>query len=360
MTEIRRVALINSDYKLAGGVKRIFNLAHPLQERGYQVQLYSPSLEMPSWSQYQEFTVRSLAESLRDETDCAVFFNPKCIPYRFLAKSPATHKVIYFLLNGGHYRKSYQRWIDRTERLPDVYLAGNNGRWRTHYKLRGKQDFDLIGGIDTEHFTPPVVARQRREAGEPLTVITQGRDPSNFKGKGTSAIIEELEGLASRIRLIVFSNQRVGYSSRKIELTEVVATPPSEMPKLYRSADLLIQYEDDAGGWSNTAAEAMACGTPVICTPYTTSDFAEHLKTCFVIERKPGAIRQAVEYLMDRPELLEEMAQGGHQRIQYFSWENVVDQCEEMFRVLAKKSTADLAAQGSGWRRTLDRFRTGF
>ena len=135
----------------------------------YQVQLYSPSLAMPSWSEHQDFTVRSLDESLRDETDCAIFFNPKCIPYRYLAKSPATHKVIYFLLNGGHYRQSYQRWIDRTQRLPDIVLAGNNGRWRTHYKLRSKQGFDLIGGIDIEHFRPPVVAPQPKDKGEQRT-----------------------------------------------------------------------------------------------------------------------------------------------------------------------------------------------
>ncbi|MCH7866490.1 MAG: glycosyltransferase family 4 protein [Myxococcales bacterium] len=360
MAKILTVALINSDYKLTGGVKRIFNIAHPLRERGYQVQLYSPSLAMPSWSEHQDFTVRSLDESLRDETDCAIFFNPKCIPYRYLAKNPATHKVIYFLLNGGHYKQSYQRWINRTQRLPDVCLAGNNGRWRNQYKLRGKQDFDLIGGIDLEHFTPPVEARQRRDPGERLTVITQGRDPSNFKGKGTNIIIKELEALSERIRLVIFSNKRVGCSSRKIELTEVVAIPPSEMPELYRSADLLIQNEDDAGGWSNTAAEAMACGTPIICTPYTTSDFVEQLKTCFVIERRSGAMREAVEYLLDRPKLLEEMAVCGHQRIQNFSWESVADQLEEMFRVLAKKSTAELAAAGSGFRRMLDRWSVGF
>lgn len=128
----------------------------------------------------------------------------------------------------------------------------------------------------------------------------------------------------------------------------------------YRSADLLIQNEDDAGGWSNTAAEAMACGTPIICTPYTTSDFVEQLKTCFVIERRSGAMREAVEYLLDRPKLLEEMAVCGHQRIQNFSWESVADQLEEMFRVLAKKSTAELAAAGSGFRRMLDRWSVGF
>ncbi len=220
---------------------------------------------MPSWSEHQDFTVRSLDESLRDETDCAIFFNPKCIPYR--------------------YRQSYQQWINRTQRLPDVCLAGNNGRWRNQYELRGKQDFDLIGGIDLEHFTPPVEARQRRDPGERFTVITQWRGRSNFKGKGTNIIIEELEALFERIRLVIFSNKRVGYSSRKIELTEVVATPPSKMPELYRSADLLIQNEDDAGGWSNTAAEAMACGTPIICTPYTTSDFVEQheqLESCLL------------------------------------------------------------------------------
>jgi glycosyltransferase involved in cell wall biosynthesis len=359
MAEIRTVALINSAYKLTGGVKRIFNIAHLLVARGYQVTLYSPSPEVPSWSEHQEFTVRSLDDSLRDATDCAIFFNPKCIPYRYLARSPATHRVIYFLLNGGHYRQSYQQWINRTWQFPDVHLAGNNGRWRTHYDLRGKQGFDLIGGIDTTHFTPPIEPRHDGDMRNPFTIITQGRDPKNFKGKGTDTIIEELEGLSTKIKLVVFSNKQVGYSAPKIELSEVVAVRPEEMPELYRSADLLIQNEDDAGGWSNTVAEAMACGTPVICTPYTTSDFAEHMKTAFVIERNPGEIRRAVDYLIDRPNLREEMAARGHSRIQRFSWESVVDQFEEMFRVLAQMSAADLAAKGNRVSRMLDRLRGG-
>ena len=114
MAEIRRVALIHSRCKLTGGVKRIFNVAHPLAERGYRVTLYSPSLEVPSWSDRRDLTDRSLEESLGDETDCAIFFNPKYIPYRYLARSPTTHKVIYFLLNGGHYKQSYERWCDIT------------------------------------------------------------------------------------------------------------------------------------------------------------------------------------------------------------------------------------------------------
>ena len=38
----------------------------------------------------------------------------------------------------------------------------------------------------------------------------------------------------------------MGYSSRKLELSEVVATPPSEMPKLYQSADDLAAA---GSGW---------------------------------------------------------------------------------------------------------------
>ena len=338
MSEVRKIALVHPAFKLSGGVKRMFTIAKLLRERGYEAVIYSNSRHMPAWSEHQDLEVRSLDASLRDAADCAIFFNPKHVPFRYLKRSPATHRVIYFLLNGGHYRRSYQRWINRTAHLPDVVLAGNNGRWRTHYDLKDKDDFDLIGGIDTDHFRPAA----NRSRNERFTILTQGRDRSSFKGKGTQQVIHELEGLADRVELVVFSNERVGYRSKRLALREVAAITPREMPSLYHSADLFVQNEDDSGGWSNTAAEAMACMTPVACTRFTTSDFAHHMKTSFVFERQPGAIREAVEFLLDRPDLLRAFAARGREEIERFSWERLIDQMEEMFLKLPSREPSPI------------------
>jgi len=336
VSEIRNVALVHPGFKLSGGVKRLFSIANLLRKRGYEAVIYSNTENVPSWSKHQDLEIRSLDESLRHPADCAIFFNPKHVPYRYLKKSPATHRVIYFLLNGGHYRRSYQRWIDRSAHLPNVVLAGNNGRWRTQYNLREMANFDLIGGIDTNHFSPPAI----RPKNEWFKILTQGRAPSSFN-KGTQEVIEELEDLADRVELVIFSNERVGYRSKKLRLREVTGIAPKGMPALYHSADLFIQNEDDSGGWGNTAAEAMACMTPVACTRFTTSDFAHHMKTSFVFEQRPGAIQEAVEFLLDRPDLLREFADRGRTEIEKFSWAGVINQIEEMFLNLANRESYD-------------------
>ena len=182
--------------------------------------------------------------------------------------------------------------------------------------------------IDTDHFRPPA----SRTANDRFTILTQGRDRSSFKGKGTRQVIRELEGLADRVELVIFSNKRVEYRSKRLALREVAAVPPREMPSLYHGSDLFVQNEDDSGGWSNTAAEAMACMLPVACTRFTTSDFAHHLKTAFVFEQRPGAIREAVEFLLDRPDLRRSLAARGCEEISKIN-RKVSEEPENIFAI---------------------------
>jgi glycosyltransferase involved in cell wall biosynthesis len=50
----------------------------------------------------------------------------------------------------------------------------------------------------------------------------------------------------------------------------------------YRSCDAVVTTDLEAG-WCNTAAEAMACGIPVVCSRHGTVDFAEDGRTAIVL-----------------------------------------------------------------------------
>ena len=82
------------------------------------------------------------------------------------------------------------------------------------------------------------------------------------------------------------------------------------------------------GGWSNTAAEALAAGVPLIGTSTGTKDFLIQNETGLLVWRHPYFIRKAIEKLLTNPELAHKLAANGRRKIAEFSWEALADVIE--------------------------------
>jgi 2-polyprenyl-3-methyl-5-hydroxy-6-metoxy-1,4-benzoquinol methylase len=95
----------------------------------------------------------------------------------------------------------------------------------------------------------------------------------------------------------------------------------SQLPGFYRDLDCVVHTRTHAG-WANLAAEAMACGVPVVCSPHGTLAFAEHEETALVIqEPSAGAIGAAIDRLRRDPRLARRLSHNARERISRFSWE---------------------------------------
>ena len=105
-----------------------------------------------------------------------------------------------------------------------------------------------------------------------------------------------------------------------------------ELSTLYRETDLFLSAERRAG-WCNTAAEAMACGAAVVCTPSGTEDFARHGETALVA-RWPWSwlLARRIESLLRDPELRLRIAAAGRRSIQAFGWERTATSVEAVIR----------------------------
>ncbi|HEC60990.1 MAG TPA: glycosyltransferase [bacterium] len=109
--------------------------------------------------------------------------------------------------------------------------------------LKEFPDATLIeGGVNTHHFWPDRKLRVLYYAGRGSI-------------KGEQKIVQALRHV-SRINLIPVSDVANG-----------------ELPKVYSSADYFVAWESRPG-WSNTAAEALSCGVPVVtnginCEPFS-------------------------------------------------------------------------------------------
>jgi glycosyltransferase involved in cell wall biosynthesis len=104
------------------------------------------------------------------------------------------------------------------------------------------------------------------------------------------------------------------------------------MAWLFSQADLFVSAERRAG-WANTAAEAMACGLPVICTASGSLDFAVPGRTALVVPfAHPFFLRRAIKKLILDENLRSRLAKAGYEKIREFTWPALAARLEEIFQ----------------------------
>jgi glycosyltransferase involved in cell wall biosynthesis len=110
------------------------------------------------------------------------------------------------------------------------------------------------------------------------------------------------------------------------------------MAWLFSQADLFISGERRAG-WANTAAEAMACRLPVVCTPSGSRDFAVHNETALVVPfAHPFLLRRQIMRLIKDPELRHRLSEAGHRKIGEFTWDALAERLEVIFQDVLNKA----------------------
>jgi glycosyltransferase involved in cell wall biosynthesis len=113
----------------------------------------------------------------------------------------------------------------------------------------------------------------------------------------------------------------------------------------YRRAACVVLpsvYRDRAGGETRvpellgqTLLEAMACGTPVICTRVASlPEVVEEGVTGLIVPpNDPAALRAAIRHLRDRADVATAMGAAGRQRVLgRFQWSDVVRRCLATYR----------------------------
>jgi glycosyltransferase involved in cell wall biosynthesis len=104
------------------------------------------------------------------------------------------------------------------------------------------------------------------------------------------------------------------------------------MAWLFSQADIFVGAERRAG-WANTAAEALACALPVVCTPSGSRDFAIPDETALVVPfSHPFLLARQIRRLIEDPELRERLAAAGHRKIGEFTWDALAARLEAIFQ----------------------------
>lgn len=301
--------------KLFGGVKRFFELGSVFINHGNEFTVFTPEGAAPDWYP-NSCRVEKISKLHAYDLD-AIFLTETDFLDDFL-QANATLRIFYHV--GPRVRLA--RVLAHKEVI--VFVNSSN-MYELDKKKYGIEAVRALGGIHI-----PVSHKPERKENDPFTVMAYGR--LSRRGKGTSLVVKACEKLHRKgyhVKLLLFDSPLDGDSLQRIKKFRcnvpfefVVNHPVSENNALFRQADVFVAAERK-GGWSNTAAEALAAGVPLIGTVTGTKDFLVHGETGLVVWRHPYFIRKAIEKLIHDPDLARRLALNGRKKIEAFNWETL-------------------------------------
>lgn len=193
----------------------------------------------------------------------------------------------------------------------------------------------VYNGLNTDMFIP----LKRKKKKNSLIFVGNVED----RKKGVIYILKAMTLLKNKVHLTIVDGgapnrnyvpkwiDKFGLNSN-ITLTGKISN--ERLIELYSEHEIALSpsiYE----GFGFPAAEAMACELPVISSTggALPEVVGEHMKTAYIVEpRDPEALAEAIDFLIENPDVREKMGKAGRERVKkIFTWENAARQMIEIF-----------------------------
>jgi glycosyltransferase involved in cell wall biosynthesis len=327
-----RIGVILPHTYLFGGVRRYVELSAAFTSRGHEFIICTSDGESPSWTRMKG-ECRKFSDAKSADHDVMITGSPEYL--EILRELPARLRVFYLQIENVK-RES------EIVRADDIHVMANSkGLMARILKKYGVRALDGRGGINPALFHPVPV--DRGAGGGPFRVMCYGR--LSRPRKGTRFVLKAAESMYRSgydIELLLFDSitpgshdPRTGFDPG-LPFRFYIDLPQERMAAMYASADVFVSAEHRAG-WSNTCAEAAACGLPLVCTVSGTTDFAIDGRSALVVGRRDSApIRKALGRLYRDRDMAERMGLAGAEGILDFTWDKVCDTMSEQFAALLK------------------------
>lgn len=315
----RRFLVACHEITAAGGLYRFERFGRVIRRFGHDLAFVAFGDE-PQLVRRSEFPVLTFAAAEAREWDATMVpgagFPEQTIERFARLRAPRFGVRVQHVLNDQTRKPAFLQ-VNRAF-APDVVIFNNR-----HWKVGDFTDFQadafhfLEGGVDVEVLAPDP-GRAVAEPGQPFVV-------GGLATKNPDLLVEAVRHCGPGVSLHLFGPpgnlpERAAdlVADGRLRLSGLLGE--TDLPGYYAGLDCVVHAEAFAG-WANPAAEAMASGVPVICTPHGTAAFAEHEVSALVVEVPTvEAIAQAVTRLRGDPQLGMRLARAGRRRIERFGW----------------------------------------
>lgn len=299
---------------LYGGVKRFLELGNIFIEYGHHFTVYTPEGLSPEWFPFKG-KIKKTDALKTDHLD--VLFTTEIRFLNELLGSTATRKIFYHVSN--------DKQIKKIARIKEIEVLACSSNIYEFDKKFGLNDFKAIGGVNINSYIPKT--NYAIAENQPVNILAYGR--LAMKCKGTKHIVKACEALYKQgynIKLLLFDTpvtqkgkDRLAKFKCNAPYEFILNHPIDKNSELFNRADIFVAAEGQAG-WSNTVAEAMACGVPVVATTAGTKDILSDKQTGLLCWRNSFSIRWKIKKLIKNENLRETLGKNGRQRIENFDW----------------------------------------
>lgn len=270
------VGIILPHLKAFGGVRRFLEVGRELELRGYAVTFYVTTPGELDWFDPNYFPRIKNPKGV--DGDIVLVGDPPSFNYLEDYDSRYNGGSVYvWVIAGGHFEKHYRGLYEMCFKSRSyVKFLINNPVFQGTYPAARL----CVGGVNTKFFHPRPSRKRKLWVG-----YYAGR--GHIKGENT--IVEQLRGLDD------------------VELIAIKGLDSQALRETYWSLDYFVTWEQREG-WCNMAAEALACGVPVVTNGTNCEPFKERV-----------IVTENLRDFFQAP-----MAK--------FSWPRVVDRLEEIWR----------------------------
>ena len=108
--------------------------------------------------------------------------------------------------------------------------------------------------------------------------------------------------------------------------------PEEKMPFYYSMADIFLTYSNSSEGFGLTPLEAIACGTPVICSSIDVFREVLEVNAIFVPPNNPQRLSEEISRLLKDERLRSELVNKAQEFIKRYSWDAVGKRLEEIYK----------------------------
>lgn len=160
-----------------------------------------------------------------------------------------------------------------------------------------------------------------------------------IKRKGVRYLIEAMKEVNSKLVIIGDGEERENLEELSEELNVdcdfVGEIPSHQVTEYLRDGKLLVLPAIEGEGFPNVILEAMSVGLPVVATKLAgIPDLVRDGETGFLVEpANPKELANKINKIIRDEDLLKEMSDNCLEEVKKYSWDNIIGQVEEVYRV---------------------------